>query len=196
MKSPFSLLFFLTNQPQFLQLLFICLSFYAIHCLHCSFFIALAHALVTWYPYCCDWPKTEHSTWNQVLPVSNTEWQTFLESCWPHYFWCRPGCHWCPWPLGHADGSCSAGCWVTPPVPFLLDSFTDTLSPACTAAWGYYVQTTRGSCQPITVKKPQQQPRPSAFGHSPLKLAISSRNPLGVCALLSSLLLTKDIKQN
>ena len=57
-------------------------------------------------------------------------------SCWPHYSWHKPGCHWPAWPPGHTVGSCSAGCRPTPQGPFPLDCFPATPPQACSVAWG------------------------------------------------------------
>lgn len=57
------------------------------------------------------------------------------QSCWPHYFWCRPACYWSSWPPGYAAGSCSSGCQQAPPEPFLLGRFPAPLSQACATAW-------------------------------------------------------------
>lgn len=43
-------------------------------------------------PSCSKGPKTEHNAWDVVSPVPCTKWQSLPWSCWPHYFWCRPGC--------------------------------------------------------------------------------------------------------
>ena len=122
--------FLQTKQSQLPQLLLVRLVLWNLHQHHCSSLDTLQHCT------CSEGPKTEHSTPGVTSPVLSRGGRSPPYSCWPHYSWYKPGCHWPLWPPGHTAGSCSAGCWPAPPGPFPPVSFPATLPQACSVAWG------------------------------------------------------------
>lgn len=100
-----------TEQAQFAQLLLITLIFF-------TNFIAVLCTCS------CNSVSFQNSVqWGVVSPVLNTGGEFLPYACWLPYFWCKPGYHWNSWPLGNTSGSCSAGCWLVAPGPFLLGNF-------------------------------------------------------------------------
>lgn len=62
------------------------------------------------HPSCSEGPQTGHGIWDAVPPGLRTG-MSYPWSCWPYYFWRRPGCS---WPHRHAAGLSSGSCWQHP----------------------------------------------------------------------------------
>ena len=138
-RSSLSLLFSTLNNPSSLSLfLKICSLEHSLASLPFSGHVSAPQCLS-----CSEGSKTEHSTQGAASPVLSTGARPLPYSCWPHYSWYKPGCHWPSWPPGHTAGSYSASCWPTPHGPFPPGSFPDTLPQACSVA--------RDCCKPVTL---------------------------------------------
>lgn len=93
--------FFQAKQPQFPQPLLRILPHQTLHQFCCPSLDMIQHLHVF---LVARGPKL--NTGFEVSPVSSTERQSLPQSCWPHYFCSKPGCHW-SWPCGHTAWSCS-----------------------------------------------------------------------------------------
>lgn len=73
---------------------------------------------------CCKELQTGRGIWGEALPLPYTRGKLLPWSCWPRYFWCRPGCYWRSWPPDHTAGSYSASV----PKSFQLNNLITTFS--------------------------------------------------------------------